>query len=555
MSGRASSARGSGRAGTGEPAAYPLLLALAVALAVSIRLAYVLSLRATPWFANLSVDPEYYERWAAEIAGGRWLGTGVFYMDPLYPYVLAVLHRTLGPSLLLPRLLNVGLAGLTSLLVARLGRALGGRATAVLAAFLFAFYEPDVFHTGEIDKTSLSVFLVAASLAVLLRRDVASRLGAGALLGLAALTRANLLAFVPAVAVLDLVDGPAGESRRRRVAAAAALVAGVVLVLAPVAARNYVVSGEHVLTTAQAGQNFYIGNCPENPQGGYGTLPFVRGTPPYEQIDFHAEAERRTGRALGPTETSRFWFGEALRHIRAEPASALVVTGRKLALFWNDFEIPDTTDQYLLERYSWVLRLPLPGFGVVMPLGLLGLALSLGRPAGRRLALFTVVYCVTTAAFFIMARYRIQVVVALVPGAAFAVTELAAFARRRRWRPLAAAGVAVVALAAFAYHQVDVFGRDSEPFVQAELHRVGLVHARAGDDATALRAHLEAAARCQRYCAQAVDDVVTFYRARGRDDEAAAFLRRFLAAHPGHRGALDHLERMSPASGSPRADP
>ncbi|HLY38877.1 MAG TPA: GlcNAc transferase, partial [Candidatus Binatia bacterium] len=199
----------------------------------------MLALRGSPWFDHLVVDPEYYDAWARRIAAGDWLGERAFYMDPLYPYVLGALYRLCGRDLLLARLLNVALAAGTIALVARIGRRVGGARTGILAAFALALYAPDIFYVGEVDKTTLSIFLTAAALALTLGR---AHFAAGATLGAAALTRANLLVTAPVLAL---------AGRRRT----ALFVAGLACVLVPVAWRNHRVAGEWVLTTTQAGQN------------------------------------------------------------------------------------------------------------------------------------------------------------------------------------------------------------------------------------------------------------------------------------------------------------
>src|SRR5205814_10618217 len=137
----------------------------------------------------------------------------------------------------------------------------------------------------------------------------------------AALTRANFLLLAP-LGVLELLLQRDGEGRPRRVAGAALFAAGVGLAVLPVAGRNHRVPGEWVVTTAQAGQNFYTGNNPVTPYGAYGAVPFVRGNPHFEEADFRAEAERRTGRTLTAADVSRFWFVEALHHVREQPGFA-----------------------------------------------------------------------------------------------------------------------------------------------------------------------------------------------------------------------------------------
>src|SRR5262249_48279895 len=178
-------------------------LAGIVALAIVLRVAHILALRSTPWFDHLVVDPQFYDEWASRLAAGDWLGERPFYMDPLYPYVLGVLYRIAGRDLLLARLLNVAFSAGACVCVAQLGRRVGGWWVGLLAALGFALYRPDIFSAAEIDKTSLSVFLTAAALALAAGR---AHLGAGVTLGLAALTRANYLLLAPLVALAFLRD-------------------------------------------------------------------------------------------------------------------------------------------------------------------------------------------------------------------------------------------------------------------------------------------------------------------------------------------------------------
>jgi hypothetical protein len=44
-----------------------------------------------PFFVHLMGDSRGYDEWAQQMAGD-WLGTGVFYHAPLYPYVIGTIH-------------------------------------------------------------------------------------------------------------------------------------------------------------------------------------------------------------------------------------------------------------------------------------------------------------------------------------------------------------------------------------------------------------------------------------------------------------------------------
>lgn len=326
--------------------------------------------------------------------------------------------------------------------------------------------------------------------------------------------------------------------------------------LFPVALRNRALSGEWLLTTSQAGQNFYTGNNRGNPSGAYGTIPFVRGNPQFEEEDFRAEAERRLGRTLGYRELSWYWFRQALDELTADPAFARHVMLRKLALFWNDFEIPDSQDQYLIGRHCSVMRLPLPGFGWIAPFALFGATAFLRRKReARLLAAFVAVYCLSVAAFFVMSRYRIQVVAALLPLAAAGAMELTHRIRTLDPGPILRATILVVTAFLFCMQTIGIFSPRNELFIGMQLHRLGQAHLDAGDPQQALEVFRQAAESCPLHCPQALEDLASFFESTGRHAEAAAFYRGFFARHPGHPLAGTFLQRFPDGDRSPDADP
>jgi len=54
------------------------------AIAFAVRLAQVWHIRSSPFFDTLLRDARGYDAWAQQIAGGDWIGQGVFYQAPLY---------------------------------------------------------------------------------------------------------------------------------------------------------------------------------------------------------------------------------------------------------------------------------------------------------------------------------------------------------------------------------------------------------------------------------------------------------------------------------------
>jgi len=433
----------------------------------------------------------------------------------------------------------------TCWLTGLLGRRIFSAAAGNLAALMAALFVPSIFYEVQIEKTFLSVFLVAAFLVLVLDRRLGARVGAGAVLALASLTRANLIVFIPlSIAVLLFERSDAFARGRRRsdydflrapdmggLRQAAAFFAGCFLVLAPVALRNHHVEGQWVLTTSQAGQNFYIGNNPMNTTGSYIVPSSIRPDPRYEEMDFRAAAEKQAGRKLTPSEVSEFWSDAAWKHIRADPTFAQMMMLRKFMLFWNDYEVPDNLNMYLLERWSWVLRLPLLGVGALAALGLLGGIVAFREKVEVRvLAGFVAVYCATVIAFFVFSRYRIQVVPALAVLAAYAVLWLANQARAARWENFAG-GIAAVLMAGFFCFQGFDWTNKTKA-IAISLNNLGALYSELGDTPNAIATYEEAVRLSPEGVVGATRLLGDHYLKAGDLDRAEQYMRQVVTIKP-----------------------
>jgi 4-amino-4-deoxy-L-arabinose transferase-like glycosyltransferase len=230
------------------------------AAAAAVRLLHLWELTDSP-FATLRMgDGVSYHQWAGRIASGDWLGDGVFYQAPLYPYFLAAIYAALGQSVLVVRICQALVGSVACALLTRAAESEFGRAAGLCTGFLLAFNGEAVFLEGLVQKSVLDSLLVCALILQLLlvRQQPAwpRALALGVVSGLLALSRENALVWLPVI-VLWLAT-----RRSQGRACLAGMLAGTILVLAPVAARNRIAGGNWQLTTAQSGPNFYIGNSP-----------------------------------------------------------------------------------------------------------------------------------------------------------------------------------------------------------------------------------------------------------------------------------------------------
>ncbi len=480
-------------------------------VALVLRLVHLATIGDSPFSSHLWLDLAFFDEWGGRIAAGEWIGTSLFYQDPLYPYFLGVVYSLFGHRPGVAIAIQSVLGALVPLFVYAATIRGVGKSEAIVAGLLAASYLPAIFYEGLLLKSWMDLFLVAAAVWCLAlamdRRSAFAWAATGVLLGAACLARGNLILVLPALAAWILVDGESGASRpssRGRASAAALLLAGACLVLGISVARNFIVSGGFVLTTAQAGQNFFLGNNPSNTQGECDPPPFLRTNPKYEEADFTAEAQRRTGREMTPREISRFWFRQGVGWIREHPADWLRLTWRKLRNYWGAYEIPDNIDLYVYREWAPVLRWPLPGFGVVAPLALLGVVFAFKRPGWpRALLVFLSVYTAAVVLFFVLSRYRLAALPPLFAFAGVGAVELwrrirsAIGDRSRRAPALRAAGLAA---AFFCAVHLPVRAPADDPIyrlasalrlpvraasVATEHFNLGVVYAKNGDLASA----------------------------------------------------------------------
>jgi 4-amino-4-deoxy-L-arabinose transferase-like glycosyltransferase len=246
-------------------------LAAIVAGAVALRLLYVLMLaRHVPMAgdsqffhaeANLVADGRGYIEPFLDAAYGIHVPTAAH--PPLYPTVLAGLSALRGDGVLAQRSLGAFVGGAAIVLIALIGRRVGGERAGLAAAAIASIYPLLVAADGAPMSESLYGLLIAAALLVALklreRRSAGVAAALGALIGLAALTRSE------ALLLLVLIGLPlTGRSWR----AALALLAACAVVLAPWTIRN--VSAFHRFTLISHNDSTVLAgaNCPATYYGG-----------------------------------------------------------------------------------------------------------------------------------------------------------------------------------------------------------------------------------------------------------------------------------------------
>jgi tetratricopeptide (TPR) repeat protein len=377
------------------------------------------------------VDAEVYDLWAGEIAGGNWIGEGVFYRAPLYPYALALFYSAAGRETgRLAALAIQALAGVVGLLLLhRLGERWFGRGAALATTALAALYAPIVFFESKLLPTSLSLFLQIVTLAALAGAWRTARpvhlLAAGVAGGIYALARPSALIFIlVAVAwrIATLKRGPGNPSPMRW----ALVPLGTLLAIAPVAVRNYGVAGDLVAISANGGITFYHGNNEENASGLMSVpsrLHSIASARHQEALEAQVAA-RETGREMKPSERSRYWFDQGLAFWAHRPGQALLLMGKKLIWALGSYEFSDNYSLPIERERLASLRVFAVPFTLLLVLGALGFAWMPPREGARPLlsAAFAT-GLMTNLVFFVSSRYRLETIPALALLAGWGATE------------------------------------------------------------------------------------------------------------------------------------
>lgn len=433
------------------------LLALAIVLAL--KLVVLASLGSHPLLEPAGeLDGAYYRFFAEQVASGDvWLERPEsffghppppFFVSPLYIYFLAFVLK-LGGSVETARLVQVVLGtagvGLLALTARRWYGTTAAWLTGTLAALcgLFTFYEILIL------QAALDPFLTAVVLYALTRavegRSTRWWAATGAALGLHILNRPNLLVVLGGLAALVVVRH--FMAARRKIVAAReqdaspwrmtgkglVLFATGLLVIAPVTARNWMVSGELVLVSSHGGFNFLVGNGPQSD----GTFTHVLDLEPSitgQWLGAVDTVRRETGREPTAGEVSSYFYGEAWRWIRSHPVDEIALIARKTWYGLSaDFLTLNHSFPFFVKDVGGPLAWLVVGPGLIVPLGLVGLVLARPREAsGYWLwAAYLPLAFAALIVFYVAARYRLPYQIALTVSAGGGLAWAAEQVRQR----------------------------------------------------------------------------------------------------------------------------
>lgn len=442
------------------PARY---LSLAVLfLAVFVRVIHLLHVSATPLmtYQRTFVDSDMYifDQWAQRIAAGDVLGreiyhplaqwqllaapraewtrwyedSPVFYKAPFYAYLVAGMYAVFGDDTILPLvLLQILASSLAAVLLLRITGRLFGPTAGLLAGLCHALYAPDIHYDVLMLRGPwITLVGLACTWQLMALRQAPTRLralAAGLVIGASLLINEGFLT-VPVLACVLVLFWL--SPLRSALAHAATLLLGMALALLPLAVRNILVGVPALKLAATASTVYAVFNsAASNPYffdaNAAAFVPTMRAG----QGRLLATALACLTSFSGPLAVASFYL---------KKATGLLIP----------FENPDNANFYYAALKDPLLRI-LPGYALVLPLGVVGLVLV--RQRWRELTPMAPISLSLLLSILIavpLSRYRATLAVYLVPFASLALARAGEWIKRRRLLPLAAAGCAVALLAA-----------------------------------------------------------------------------------------------------------
>ena len=512
---------------------------------------------------EIGLDTAAYVALARRVAAGDLaLGPGLYFLSPLYAYVLGA-GLWLTSSLTAVRLLQATLGAAAVAAIWLLTRRVSTPRSAWLASGLALGTGLVTFYESLLLQSSLDFALAAGALLALVTalQDTSkpAAVSTGVLLGLLVLNRPNALVVVAGLGLGALLWRPAREHVRPILALAAI---GLAVALAPVLLRNVVVAQTWSVTSSHGGLNFAIGNGPDA-TGFYRQLPGISPDISGQSADTRRVAEAATGRTLTDADVSDYFFQQGLSWMTAHPVDAAALFLKKLALTFHSAPV---ALPYSYAFFSKELDTPLRWFPIepwlFVPLGLIGLVAlcrGAGGPGGRRaevpgcrsaevaVVAFAAFYALSVAVFFVADRYRLALYVPLLVGAGTAADHLWTQLVSRQWRSLAPTLVGLGVFAAAVNWPLALSdGRFEEGLRLAQRHAMLGQH----DDAARWVERLSTFA--PRPGAAHVGLGMQYQQA-GDHTRAAAFLAQGLQREPGHGVIAEALAQSLRATGNTTA--
>jgi tetratricopeptide (TPR) repeat protein len=428
------------------------------------------------FWGDYSVDEQLHNAWAKYIASGHLVGDAAYFRAPLYPYFLALLYAISDANMHVVFAVQHLIGLVTGWLLYRLCSEMFSETIGLIALCIYVLTPTFPYFENQLLLDFLILPFVLSGLLflhrALLLRKRSHYVIAGIFFGLSAITRPNTLLFVCGAIAWLLVSQGQRANLRQAAKNGAFYALGVASVIAPVTIRNLAVSGDFVLISSQGGLNFYLGNN-DRADGISAYMPGFGAS--WDYSDCRAVAENAEGRVLSDSEVSGYWLWQGIRFALDQPDRYLPLMLKKFYLLFNNHDVSNNRSIPYVYNEIWVLRILPLGIWLLLP------AAIVGAVAGRRnsrvviVALFVAAYSASVVLFFVNSRFRLPVILGLIPLSAFGINAAVGLYREKFRRLLYVTGAisALISLLTLSnFYGIDFDNRGQEEYNLGNRSRI-----------------------------------------------------------------------------------
>ena len=379
--------------------------------AFSIRFLYIfqiLKFPLTEYLVSSGVfDQHEFNQSALNIMSGNLPGKEVFGKEPLYSYFLAAIYTIFGYSHITVYIIQSLLTSIGAVFVYKISKDIFNRKTGVIAGFIFSFYSMSIYYDAILLRESLITFFNILLLYLILKglkgNKITAWLLAGCALGCSMLLRHSIL--LPFILVFVLcAEKPFKKASKH----ALVFCIGMLIVLLPVLARNYLISDYKYIGISKEVNAFWVGNNPAS-----------SGV----DVDWSGEYKRLNNKSGGSIRKTAYVFFE---EVCKNPGVYAKLYIRKIWMFFNAYEAPSNTNYYLYrDEFPTVLRWPLFSYRFVCGLGIIGIFLAFSKKEKPFLLfIFFAALAGSVILFHIQSRFRLPCTPFFIIFASFALYQV-----------------------------------------------------------------------------------------------------------------------------------
>jgi len=422
---------------------YRLLILLIVLFALILRLWCLSELRSSTYLGNIRMsDTKSYHEMALSLISGGYDNSRPFWQAPFYPFLLAVFYRVLGHSFLAVQLFHIFIGCLNCYLLFLLAEKIFNRRTALLSLMIAAFYFPFILFDTQALSTNIIIFLNLLALIYLERFVESGRhfflITASFCLGASIISHGLSIFTIPVVAVWIL------KRMSRKISKdfdnhpfRTVIIFFVIVSIAPaiVSFRNILLSKEFTFISSNSGINLYIGNHPD-----FETKFNIRNGVEWRAL----RLEALSAGASTPAEDNRYFLEQTIKNVISHPFAVLFTGLKKIIISFSGDETSRNFSIDPLRKHSKAARVLLWKWkifgvtvfafptGLIVPFSIMGLLIfSLNKVKSKRVffngilpGLVAFSHIFGMILFFPCTRYRLPVVVLLIPYASYCIFRI-----------------------------------------------------------------------------------------------------------------------------------